>query len=65
MALRPLLVVVHPCVLCEGDLAEQTLYRDDETGYEEWSLIKALPHSCEAFRNLRGERPATPHQRLP
>jgi hypothetical protein len=65
MPLRALMVVVHPCVLCEGDLAEQTLWRDDETGYEEWSVIKALPHSCDEFRRLRGERIPPPRQRLP
>lgn len=56
MTLRALMEVTHPCVLCEGDLAVQTLWRDDTTGREVWSLRQAVPHSCEAMADLMRER---------
>lgn len=61
MGLRALIEVVHPCVLCEGDLAVQTLWHDDQTGYEEWSKPESLPHTCEAWARLTSERARALH----
>jgi hypothetical protein len=42
-------------LLCEEPLTASVLYRDDETGQEEW-VHEEIPHFCLPMRELRKER---------
>jgi hypothetical protein len=53
---RVLMTVVQPCILCEQDLYESALWRDDETGAEEWASTPLRPHVCAPMQALLRER---------
>ena len=60
MGKRVLLVVSQPCVLCEETLYDSALWRDDDTGAEEWSDTPPRPHVCSPMQALLKERGAGP-----
>lgn len=53
---RVVLTVLQPCILCENTLYESALWRDDQSGEEEWSNTPAPPHLCPPMRALIEER---------
>lgn len=57
---RVLLVVAQPCILCEQTIYETALWRDDESGREEWANTPPRPHVCEPMRLLIEERRGRP-----
>ncbi len=56
MSKRVLLVICQPCVFCEQTIYESALWRDDETGAEEWSNSPAPAHLCDDIAAILRER---------
>lgn len=54
--MRPLITIAQPCIFCEQTVYESTLWRDDETGREEWSNTPATRHVCDQMYALMSER---------
>lgn len=55
MSERLIAAITQPCILCEGDLEEWLVYRDNLRGIERIERTR-LPHVCEALRDLVSER---------
>lgn len=55
MALRQILNAEALCVLCDRPLSWRVLWRDDETGFEEWGEWEPLAHNDRAcYRRTNG-----------
>ena len=55
MSERLIASITQPCILCEGDLEEWLIYRDNLRGVERVERTR-LPHECQALRDLVAER---------
>ena len=55
MSERLVAAITQPCILCEGDLEEWMIYRDNLRGTERVERTR-LPHECQALRDLVAER---------
>ena len=56
MSERAQLVVVQPCVLCEGPLEVWTYFKDDEREGQERIEKITMSHRCDAMTALLRER---------
>ena len=55
MSERIVAVITQPCVLCEGDLEEWTVWHDGKKSLERIER-KRLPHDCQPLKDLISER---------
>jgi hypothetical protein len=63
MSLRALLDQEALCLFCDDPTSVRTLYRDDETAFEEWGEWEPLHHPCPSTRSVLAENPR--HNRFP
>lgn len=55
MSDRLVAAITQPCILCEGDLEEWLIYRDEPRGIERIERTR-LKHDCPVLRDLVAER---------